>query len=242
MGNKNAAQVRDKLQRSSYASLIKQIYGGSIFDNADAALNAAANAIVAYEQGPEFALFSSKYDYYLQGKVALTAQEQNGLQVFEAEDKGNCAACHPNSVGDNGEPPLFTDFSYDNLGAGKNNKLPFLMMDKTINPDGTHYRDMGLALNQNIDNAADQKGKFKVPTLRNIELSGPYLHNGLFETLEEIVGFYNTRDTDEKWPAAEVSENVNTEELGDLGLTDQEVSDLIVYLKTLTDGYRLPEQ
>ena len=103
-----------------------------------------ADAIVHYENGPEFATFTSKYDYYLKGKVRLTTLEQKGLELFDAEDKANCAACHPSALGDNNEPPLFTDYSYDNLGAGVNKKLPFLSMSKKINPEGKNFRDLGL--------------------------------------------------------------------------------------------------
>jgi len=63
-------------------------------------------------------------------------------------------------------------------------------------------------------------------------------HNGYFATLEEIVHFYNTRDI-LSWPPPEVPENVNTEELGNLGLTAQEEADLVAFLRTLTDGYRI---
>ena len=239
MGNSNASQIRDKIQDSSYAAFFKQLYGDAIFDDPEATLDAVADAIIEYERGPEFATFSSKYDYYLRGKVKLSSLEQKGLQLFDAQDKGNCAACHPNEITEQGEHPLFTDFSYDNLGAGINKNLPFLAMDKSHNPEGKNYRDLGLAMNPHINNAADQKGKFKVPTLRNLALTAPYLHNGIFDTLEEVVDFYNTRDIDKKWPAAEITENVNTEELGDLGLSDDEVKAIVAFLKTLTDGYQL---
>ena len=87
-------------------------------------------------------------------------------------------------------------------------------------------------------------GKAQVPTLRNVDkrpYSGfvkSYGHNGFFKSLEEIVHFYNTRDV-EPWPAPEVPENVNTDELGDLGLTAEEEATVVAFLKTLTDGYEL---
>jgi cytochrome c peroxidase len=237
MGNLDATQIRNKVRVASYAPLFKKIYGDDILDNVDLALDAVADAIVSYEQGPEFALFSSKYDYYLQGKVQLSTLEKKGLELFEAEDKGNCAACHPSQLGDNGESPLFTDFSYDNLGVGVNENLPFLVMNKSINPQGRQYRDPGLADNPLINNATDEKGKFKVPTLRNVELTGPYMHNGVFSSLREAVEFYNTRDIDDKWAAAETTDNVNADELGDLGLGDDDIDALVAFLKTLNDGY-----
>jgi cytochrome c peroxidase len=239
MGNRDAAEIRDKVQVSEYAALFKSLYGPDVFSDPQYTLDAVADAIIAYENGPEFALFTSKYDYFLQGKARLTALEQKGLELFEDENKGNCAACHPSQPTDNGIPPLFTDFSYDNLGAGVNKDLPFLGMSIAVNPEGKHYRDLGLALSPHINNAADEKGKFKVPTLRNIAVTAPYLHNGLFATLEEVVDFYNTRDIDNKWPESEITDNVNKDELGDLGLSEDEVEAIVAFMKTLTDGYSL---
>jgi len=88
-------------------------------------------------------------------------------------------------------------------------------------------------------------GKVKVPTLRNVdkrpdpEFAKAFGHNGYFKTMEDIVHFYNTRDT-ERWPPPEVARNVNTEELGDLGLTEEEEAAIVAFMKTLSDGYILP--
>ena len=65
------------------------------------------------------------------------------------------------------------------------------------------------------------------------------MHNGVFATLKKVVDFYNTRDTSDKWGKPEVSENVNDEELGDLKLSEEEVDAIVVFMKTLTDGYEL---
>jgi cytochrome c peroxidase len=247
MGNKTMAEVVAKVKGSDYKIVFEQLYGANIWQNSDAAFNAITAAIVAYEQGPEFATFSSKYDYYLQGKVQLTTQEKRGLELFEAEDKGNCAACHPSQASAENPQPLFTDYSYDNLGQPANKNLAFYKMDDLFNPQGLAYIDNGLANNPHIDNAHEEKGKFKVATLRNIAKTAPYLHNGLFDNLKEVVDFYNQRDLDSKkspterrWAQAEVQENVNDEELGDLKLTPEEVDALVAFMETLTDGYSLP--
>ena len=80
-----------------------------------------------------------------------------------------------------------------------------------------------------------------MPTLRNIAITAPYMRNGVFKTLKEVVAFYNSRDVDPKCDKAEVAENINKDELGDLKLTDDEMNDLIAFLHTLTDGYPLTE-
>jgi cytochrome c peroxidase len=239
MGNENIEQVVKKVQASAYKILFEHEYGQDIWNNSQHAFNAITDAIVIYENGPEFALFNSKYDFYLKGLVALSPQEKKGLELFEAEDKGNCAACHPSKTSDDGQAPLFTDYSYDNLGQPTNPKLAFYQLPKAFNPQGKDYIDYGLAQNPLINNGPHEKGKFKVSSLRNIAGTAPYLHNGVFTDLKEVVEFYNERDVSDKWRAAEVSDNVNTEELGDLKLNDSEVNAIVAFLKTLTDGYEL---
>jgi cytochrome c peroxidase len=82
-------------------------------------------------------------------------------------------------------------------------------------------------------------GRFKTPTLRNIEVTAPYMHSGVFSTLEEVMEFYNERDTNPKFAHPEVPATVNKEDLGDLKLSAQEIKDIIAFMKTLTDGYKL---
>ncbi len=206
-------------------------------------------AISAFEKTRAFTGFDSKFDYYLAGMTDLTPAEANGLVLFNTQAK--CMLCHLSepSVAVGGIetfPPLFTDFTYDNLGVPQNRYIP----DFPIPPD------LGLGGRPDIavlDPLGQERGKFKVMTLRNIELTPPYAHNGVFETLEQIVHFYNTRDvlplcdpflgnTDPTfgtgcWPEPEVAQNVNTDELGDLGLNSEQEADLVAFLKTLTDGW-----
>jgi len=215
--------------------------------------DAIALAISAYEASPEVNPYSSKFDYYLRGKAKLTKEEKAGFDLFNG--KGKCSKCH---ISD-GRKPLFTDFTYDNLGVPKNPKNPVYKRK----PD---YVDMGLGgfLKETTTPgewqklARDNMGKHKVPTLRNIDkrpsssFAKAYMHNGYFKTLKGLVHFYNTRDTkptcpevypEEKalaqncWPGPEVKENVNDEELGDLKLSDKEEEEIVTFMKTLTDGF-----
>ncbi len=234
MGNRDRAAVVRRVLASGYASQLKQLYGDVVLSDESQAFTAIASAISAYERSAEVNPFSSKYDRYLAGEVELTSQERRGLRIFEDENKGNCAACHPSAAGENREPPLFTDYSYDNLGIPPNRHNPFLRQASEFNPDGEGYVDRGLAV---PTGDSEQAGKFKVPTLRNVALTAPYMHNGVFETLDEVVAFYNSRDVEERWAAPEVADNVNRDELGDLGLTEEEMADLVAFLHTLTDGY-----
>ncbi len=251
MANPNPLSVVKKVRAASYAPLFKSVFGEGALDQTDLAYTRIAEALAAFLRTPTFSPFSSKYDFYLAGMTQLSAQEQRGLRLFEDEKKGNCAACHPSQPGPRGEPPLFTDFTYDNLGVPRNPANPYYRLAKTHNPDGEKFVDRGLggALKKRA-----QDGKFKVPTLRNIALTAPYMHNGYFRTLQGVMAFYNHRDkwplceqplVDEEeamqrkcWPAPEVARNVNRDELGRLGLTQSEEEDIIAFMKTLTDGFR----
>ena len=251
MANPDKATVVDKVRKSEYRPLFERVYGKGSLDDTNKAFKRIADAIAAFERSPVFAQFTSKYDFYLVGKARLSRQEKRGRKVFEDPEKGNCAACHPDRPGADGAPPLFTDFTYDNLGVPKNPENPFYTLQPEFNPKGLDFVDKGLG---SIVHDRLQNGKFKVPTLRNIAKTAPYMHNGYFKTLRGVVDFYSSRDikpsctspfTGEAlairsacWPVPEVGENVNHAELGMLGLTDQEVDDLVAFLRTLTDGYR----
>ena len=202
-----------------------------------------ARAIGEFEKTQDFNKFNSKYDYYLAGLDTLTVDEAAGRTLFEG--KAQCNLCHISrrSFAPDGSetmPPLFTDFTYDNLGVPKN-----FFIEDLAGPQPPDFGLGGVLLDPN------QNGKFKVMTLRNIEITAPYAHNGVFQTIEQIVHFYNTRDVlnpcdpvlgnkDPEfgvtcWPSAEVPETMNVEELGDLGLTPIEESQIVAFLKTLTD-------
>ncbi|MHC4305412.1 MAG: cytochrome-c peroxidase [Planctomycetota bacterium] len=247
--NPNPMFVCMKVAAADYAPLYEEAFGEPIdfVFGVEEAYENIARAISAYEQSIEVNPFTSKYDYYLAGEVELTDQEAWGLELFEAEDKGNCAACHLSQPGPDGEPPLFTDFTYDNLGVPKNPDNPFYNMPRKWNPDGADWVDLGLGgflagVEGYEEFVADNLGKQKVPTLRNVDLRPDpdfvkaYGHNGFFKSLEEIVHFYNTRDV-EPWPDPEVPENVNDEELGNLGLSLDEEAAIVAFMKTLSDGF-----
>ena len=252
-----AAEVVTRVCDADYGELFKQVWGDMICeaDNVDMAYDAIGLSIAAYEGSPEVNAFSSEYDLSFDGMAKLSKEERRGYALFQG--KGKCKLCHLSGKG-----ALFTDFTFDNLGTPKNPENPFYYADPTFNPLGYDWIDLGLG---GFLSTSESMGMQKVPTLRNVgkgscevEPDNPncitkaYGHNGYFKSLEGIVHFYNTRDVKptcpgayteaqalaaDCWPAPEVAENVNTDELGNLGLTPQEEADLVAFLKTLSDGF-----
>jgi len=232
--NASPQVVIDKVLASSYKNLFLQV----CTDPGTAArYECIGRAIAAYERSSEVSQFTSKYDYWLKGQARLTGQEQWGLALFRG--KGKCAACHVE--------PLFTDFTYDNLGVPKNPMNPFYGMP--YNSAGENWVDTGLggfleAAGYPATVYEAERGKQKVPTLRNVDLRPfkkfvkAFGHNGYFKSLEEIVHFYNTRDVPGAgWPLPEVAVNINTAEMGNLGLNHGEELAIVAFLKTLSDGF-----
>jgi cytochrome c peroxidase len=233
MNNANKAEVVQKVQSGQAAAGMKAIYGNDIFSHVDKAYDAIAEVIAAFERTEKVSPFTSKYDAYLAGHATFTAEEARGLQAYNDPEVGNCAACHPSTPLPDGTPPLFTDYSYDNLGVPRNYLNPFYTQSAQFNPDGDNFVDEGLFKTTKRE---DDRGRFKVPTLRNIAATAPYFHNGAFSSLRQVVDFYSDRDTG-MFGDPEEPQGVNDTELGKLGLTDQSKSDIVAFLRTLTDGY-----
>jgi cytochrome c peroxidase len=259
----NAAAVVEKVCASTYGDQFRAIYGKKICSNVVDAYNAIGQAIFAYENSVELNAFSSKYDHYLRdpARYPLTDQELLGLKLYEDDDKGKCSECHPSAPGVDGAPPLFTDFSYDNLGLPKNPENPTYRMPREFNPAGAAWIDPGLGgflagVPRFAHLAETNRGLHKVPTLRNVDkrpdpgFVKAFGHNGGFKSLKEIVHFYNTRDVlpgcevtaDARpgvncWVKPEVAANLNTEELGNLKLTEAEEWAIVAFLQTLNDGW-----
>ena len=263
-GLPDAACVVYRVVTSDYGDLYKQVWGELKINwpknicskvvtlppkdmtKVDEAYNKIARSIAAYERSKEVSSFTSKYDDYLKDEAKLTKQEKRGLDLFMG-DRAKCANCHV--------PPLFTDFTYDNLGIPKNPMNPFYY-EKMWNGlgGGIDWIDYGfggfLNTTQYNQSESDNNGMHKVPTLRNVDkrpypdFIKAYGHNGYFKSLNQIVHFYNTRDVTDagwngvKWQAPEVSANMNTIEMGNLGLSASDEEDIVAFLKTLTDKER----
>jgi cytochrome c peroxidase len=232
MNNTSISAVAEKIRNAPYYSNFSSIYGTETSD--EVLLSYVADALSKYQKSKEVNSFTSKFDYASKGLVVYTNDEKKGLNLFK--DKAKCALCHILDGDENTGKVLFTDFTYDNIGVPRNTTNPFYNQPSNVNPDGSNFIDLGIGA---VVNQPQHQGKFKVPTLRNIAITGPYFHNGSFATLREVIHFYNVRDLNTgEFDPAEYSQNLNITELGNLQLTPTEEYQLEKFLETLTDHYR----
>ena len=140
---------------------------------------------------------NSKYDKYKRGEYVFTPQENAGYGIYQLK----CASCHPE--------PLFTDYSYRNIGL----------------PVNSFLNDYGRMLV--TGNPADSL-KFKVPTLRNSNISSNYMHDGRFGTLGQVINHYRT--------GVQASATLDPSLTGGISMSNTDASNLIQFLKALTDS------
>lgn len=264
MAQPDKAAVVERVREAEYVWMFEPLFGPEPLSDVDLAYEHVTDAIAAYERTDKFNPFSSKFDAYLRGEAELSEAEQWGFTLFQDPEKGNCISCHVGTA-DSTDPRewLFTDFTYDNLGVPRNSEIP-------DNADSAYF-DLGLCQSevvaQHIPEVIEDKeafvaslcGAFKVPTLRNVERTSPYMHNGYFLELRDVVDFYATRETDPaKWYPQDDDgsvtkyndlpgqywDNVNTSEAPydraegeEARLTSEEIDAIVSFLEALTDGY-----
>lgn len=256
----------ERVRTAPYRDLFHYVYGERSLDDVDRAYDFVSEAIARFEQSDVFSPFTSRFDAFLRGEVELDEREDLGFELFKDPEKGNCVSCHAGDVAStNPADWLFTDFTYDNLGVPRNTQIP--------DNDNPEYFDLGLCqqagLADRLPDAIEDKigfvhglcGAFKVPTLRNVARTAPYMHNGYFDDLRKVVDFYATRSTaPERWYPTEADGgvrlyddlpepyhgNVNVEEVpydrkcGEQPrLTSAEIDAIVAFLQTLSDGYRV---
>lgn len=216
MNNQYKTDILNKIAAGDYADLFTNLYGEEAFADSILAFDNAMQSVAEFEKSRQVNPFSSKYDRYLRGELKLSVLESKGLELYNG--KALCNNCHPSSVAPGSKEVLFTDFTYDNIGL----------------PNTDASTDLGLGVTVN---SAQENGKFKVPSLRNAAVTAPYFHNGFAKTLREVMDFYNERDIPGKFAPPAVPSTMNTEELGNLKLTPEEIDAVIAFINTLTDGH-----
>lgn len=222
MNNSSPDAVVASVQNGPYAARFQQVYGQGVFGNTMAAFNDIGDALQQFQiEEPSFETYTSKFDLYIGNKIGgtLTAAETRGLKLFNDTTTGaGCAACHYVGANFQGSVGLMTDFTYQAIGAPRN--------DASIpdNPDpipanaNASFVDMGLCgpyATIHIPGSATSGagpdsftgvnvpdpycGRFKVPTLRNVATRSVFFHNGVFHSLVQVINFYNTRDTNPEY-------------------------------------------
>jgi cytochrome c peroxidase len=149
---------------------------------------------------------NSKFDKYLNGEVSLTPEELNGFTIFMDENRGDCFHCH----GSNNNP-LWTDNQFHNNG-----------LDKT-------FTDLGLGA---VTGDPNDNGKFKSPSLRNLAFTAPYMHDGRFQTLDEVINHYS----EGLKSSPTIDPLMKKIDQGGVQLTTQDKADLKAFLLTLSDN------
>tara|TARA_R110000824_G_scaffold336_11_gene2394 strand:+ start:42898 stop:44007 length:1110 start_codon:yes stop_codon:yes gene_type:complete len=235
-----AAVVDRLLENPVYVTAFRELFGDDIFIDHELAYEALTESIAAFEQTEFFSPFDSKYDRYLRGEYELSREEELGMTLYFSEQFTNCNQCHQLNLLPGSERETFTNYTYHNIAVPINKAL------RAANGLASGHRDLGLLENPLV-NDPQQAGKFKVPTLRNIAISGPYMHNGVFQDLKTVMLFYNkfnarssasqiNPETGESWGEPEVAENISLTELESApALDEKRIDALIAFMRLLTD-------
>ena len=255
MANESPAAVVAHVKAASYADEFRKTFGANIFDDPERSFVAVQIALESYLETPaEFYPYSSKFDAVMRKQAKFTPAEARGLALFNDPNKGNCVRCHTSKISSKGALPLFTDWGYIALGVPRNAKLPV-----NANPN---FHDMGLCGPERTDLKDKEQycGLFRTPSLRNVATRKTFFHNGAMHSLTEVVRFYAERDTHpERWYPRDADGKVqkfndlperyqgNVDMEAPFGrkpgdpnvLTEREVRDIVLFLGTLTDGYRV---
>ncbi|WP_283148015.1 cytochrome-c peroxidase [Silvimonas soli] len=252
MANTSPADFAARLRRSPNAAAFKKVFGEQALKGDQDALHFAGVALAQFQlNDASFHPYSSKFDAWMDGKATLTHQELHGKQLFDDPKSGNCASCHFDTKGADGTHPLFTDYQFEVLGVPRNSKL-------AVNRDPKFF-DMGLCgpLRQDQSKQKTWCGMFRTPTLRNVATRQVFFHNGQYHDLKTALQFYVQRDTQpQRWypvhkgkidkfndlPTA-LRDNVDTNDEpltrkrgGNPAWNDQQIDDVIAFLKTLNDA------
>jgi len=234
-----AAVVERVLGKGAYAAALEELFGPAALRDSATTFDAITSAIAAFENTPAFVAFDSRYDRYLRGEYRLNREEEIGRMLFFSQVI-NCHSCHLVDARENRAREPFTSFRFHNIGIPVNDEL------RRASGAAPSYRDTGLLANPRVSDASEA-GKFRVPTLRNVAVTAPYMHNGVFRELETAVRFYNrytltdarsqtNPETGEPWGAAEVPESVDFALLrAGQPMSELQVRAVLAFLRALTD-------
>ena len=254
MDGGSVTRVAAVLRRAPYVQRFSQLFGASVLQDARMLVAEAMFAVGRYEfEDPSFHPYTSKFDYWLEGKAQLTASELRGYHLFNDPHRADCAACHLDQPTAEGLPPLFTDHQYEALGVPRNAAL--------VRNHDPHYFDLGICGPVRTDLRVQTQycGMFATPTLRNVATRHVFFHNGVYHSLRQVLDFYNFRATDPQrvyprrpdgtlalfddlprryWANVDITDPPFDRKRGEQPpMSAQDERDVTAFLKTLTDGY-----
>jgi len=219
-----------------YIEHFPKVFGATVFSDDETLLAAIATSLAAFQKAGFFSLFDSKYDRFLRGDYKLTEIEESGRSIFFSTAKSNCSNCHRLEHNSYLLEP-FTNFGYYNIGVPANQNL------RSKNGLGELYRDVGLDRASGVANRSGH-GRFKVPGLRNVAATSPYMHNGVFRQLKTVLEFHDkynnpartvNPETQATWIEPEIAEWIDSESLKAIALENKDIDALIAFLNLLTD-------
>jgi len=234
-----ATVVARVLAKPAYVAALKQAFGETSLESVEVTFAAVREALAAYERSPEFVAFDSRYDRWLAGSLTLTREEDVGRILFFS-GLTNCANCHLASANARLARETFTNYRYFNIGVPANAET-IARGGGVVTPP-----DLGLGANAAAKDEATN-GAFRVPTLRNVAVTAPYMHNGVFQRLETVLLFYdryvvhNPRNASNPemsapWDAPEVLQNVDFERLrAGQPMDADRITYLVAFMRALTD-------
>lgn len=236
------ASVIDRIEENAdYVAAFKSLYSEDIFDDVNASYEAMGEAIAKFEKTEEFAPFDSKYDRFLKGEYTFTLEEERGYVLFFSNGNTNCATCHTlNSVTEASKDELFTNFEYENIGTPRNIEAMDARAALGLQDANATFFGLGGTVNDPA-----HFGKTKVPTLRNVAVTAPYMNNGVFKNLRTVIEFYDhmaglghhtNPETGQPWGDNDHNATINHDVLKSTkALSDAKIEGLEAFLKTLTD-------
>ena len=196
------------LQDTAYSKLFKEVYGDIAYRNTE--VIKAISSYISTLNG-----FNSKFDRNIRGEEnTLTDEEKLGFNLFAG--KALCATCHFIPLTNGTVPPFYAETEKEVIG------VPETSENKNLDDDLGFYWKYEEKLH---------RGMFKTPTVRNVSMTSPYMHNGVYKSLEEVVDFYN------KGGGAGLGFDLEHQTLpfDNLNLTEEEQNAIVAYMKTLTD-------
>ena len=245
-------------ENKDYVEAFEVLYGANIFDDIEAAYDAMGDAISTFEKSKVFAPFSSKYDKFntcrdnggststCYNDGAWTTKEQLGHSLFFSANNTNCASCHAlNSSSEASNRELFTNFKYENIGVPRNISAMDARAALGLQEANATFEGLGATVKLTDANWQTHLGKTKVPTLRNVAVTGPYMNNGVFQNLSTAIAFYDhmaghghhtNPETGNVWGENDHNATINHALLQQKVLDDGKIKALEAFLRTLTDA------